>query len=95
MKRVLPWLSLIPALALVWQMFSYYDKKGESRRDQDRAKQEAILAHVAHTDTLVRVMQDSLLAYSIRQHLMDMDLATAESRVYRLRHPLPDSGGHP
>lgn len=90
MRRILPWLSCIPALALVWQMLVYYDRKAQDRRAQDNQKQEAILAHVAHTDTLVRTMQDSLLAYSIRQMLIDRDLATAEARVYRLRHPLSE-----
>jgi len=94
-KRILPWLSLLPVAALLWQMWTYTNNQRREDRKERRAWEKTVDVRLAGIDSTVKALKDTVYFDKIYRRIMDEALATAEARIYRLRHPLPDSGGHP
>jgi hypothetical protein len=94
-KKVLPWLSCIPAFGLVWQMWTYSNNVRREDRKERKAWEKTVDLKLATIDSCVRALKDTVYADKLYAALVDRALATAESQIYRLRHPLPDSGAHP
>ena len=96
MKKVLPWLSLIPALALVWQMWTYTNNQRREDRKERRAWEKTVDVRLTRIDSCFQALYDTVYTDKRYGRIVDEALATVESRVnYMIWKARQDSGGHP
>lgn len=95
MKKFLPWLSCIPALGLVWQMWTYSNNVRREDRKERKAWEKTVDVRFTRIDSCFKALHDTVYFDKIYNRVMDEALAQAEGRIYRLRHPQPDTGAHP
>ena len=97
MKKVLPWLSILPVAALLWpvvknefypkartifrQMYTYTNNQRREDRKERRAWEKTVDARFDRLDSCFKALNDTVYADKRYGRLVDEALATVESRV--------------
>lgn len=92
MKKFLPLLGLVPALALVWQVYVYQNNQRREDRKERQAWKQYVEMRFNRVDSCFKALHDTVYFDKTYNRIVDEAVATAESRVaYLMRRAREDT----